>query len=145
MKVRDIAIKDIYCIAPTANLNSAAAMMKRHGIGAIPVCLGDHLIGMLTDRDIVISCVAAGMNPASCRVDEFMTSDPISIIPDTDVEEAARIMGREQVRRLPVVEGDRLVGVLSLGDLAASLLSNDNLVAETLRKISKPTHAVVPC
>ncbi len=145
MKVRDIGIKEIYCATPTMNLNEIATMMKRHGVGAMPVCDGDKLIGMITDRDIVISCVAAGMNAAACQAKEFMTSNPVTVTPDTDSEEATRVMAREQVRRLPVVEEGCLVGMLSLGDIAMALPGNNSLVAETLRKISTPTQAVPPC
>ncbi len=145
MKVRDIAMKDTYCASPTMSLNEIASMMKRHGVGAMPVCDGDKLVGMITDRDIVISCVAAGMDAVACQAKEFMTSNPITVTPDSDLEEAARVMAREQVRRLPVVEEGCLVGMLSLGDIATALPGNDSLVAETLRKISTPTQAVRSC
>ncbi len=145
MKVRDIAMKDTYCASPTMSLNEIASMMKRHGVGAMPVCDGDKLVGMITDRDIVISCVAAGMDAVACQAKEFMTSNPITVTPESDLEEAARVMAREQVRRLPVVEEGYLVGMLSLGDIATALPGNDSLVAETLRKISTPTQAVPSC
>jgi len=145
MKVRDIAIKETYCASPTASLSEIASMMKRHGIGAMPVCDGDKLVGMITDRDIVVSCVAAGMDATSCKTREFMTSNLIAVTPETDLEEAAKMMAREQVRRLPVVEEGCLVGMLSLGDIATALPGNDSLVAETLRRISTPTQAVPPC
>jgi CBS domain-containing protein len=145
MKVRDIAMKDTYCASPTMSLNEIASMMKRHGVGAMPVCDGDKLVGMITDRDIVISCVAAGMDAAACQAKEFMTSNPITVTPESNLEEAARVMAREQVRRLPVVEEGCLVGMLSLGDIAMALPGNDSLVAETLRKISTPTQAVPSC
>ncbi len=145
MKVRDIAMKDTYCASPTMSLNEIASMMKRHGVGAMPVCDGDKLVGMITDRDIVISCVAAGMDTVACQAKEFMTSNPITVTPESDLEEAARVMAREQVRHLPVVEEGCLVGMLSLGDIAVALPGNDSLVAETLRKISIPTQAVLSC
>lgn len=145
MKVKDIAMKETYCASAAMSLTEIAAMMKRHGVGAMPVCADDKLVGMITDRDIVISCVAAGMDVSTCQAKEFMTSNPLTIAPDMDVEEAARTMSREQVRRLPVVEAGCLVGMLSLGDIATALQGNDGLVAETLRKISTPTHAVPPC
>ncbi len=145
MKVRDIAMKDTYCASPAMSLNEIASMMKRHGVGAMPVCDGDKLVGMITDRDIVISCVAAGMDAVACQAKEFMTSNPITVTPESDLEEAARVMAREQVRRLPVVEEGCLVGMLSLGDIAMALPGNDSLVAETLRKISTPTQAVPSC
>jgi CBS domain-containing protein len=131
-------MKEPYCASPTMSLTEIASMMKRHGVGAMPVCNEGRLVGMITDRDIVISCVAAGMDASACQAKEFMTSNPVSISPDMDVEEAARIMSKEQVRRLPVLEEGCLVGMLSLGDVAMALQGNDSLVAETLRKISTP-------
>jgi len=136
MRIAEIGVKDVYCTAPTATLSEAASLMKRHGVGAVPVCEGDHLVGMLTDRDIVLSCVAAGMNPAACQVNEIMTSEPIAVNPQVELEDAAEIMAREQVRRLPLVENNRLVGMVSLGDLAVALSNSDSVVADTLRKIS---------
>ncbi|MBI2851584.1 MAG: CBS domain-containing protein [Chloroflexi bacterium] len=145
MKVGDIAQKDVYCASPSMNLGQIAAMMKRHGVGALPVCNDDgKLIGMITDRDIVVSCVAADLNPCECKTRDFMTSNPVAISTDTDMEEAARIMGKEQIRRLPIVDEGTLVGMLSLGDIAVSM-GNDALVAETLRKISSPTKAALVC
>ena len=143
MKVKDIGIKEVHCANPSMTLSEIASMMKRHNVGVIPVCQGKKLLGMLTDRDLVVSCMAADMNPKECKAREFMTSNPITVTPDTDLEEAARIMGREQIRRLPVVEAGNLVGMISLGDVSMALSGNDSLVAETLRKISTPTHAVV--
>jgi len=146
MKVKDVAIKETYCASPTMSLTEISAMMKRHGVGAMPVCNEGRLVGMITDRDIVISCVAAGRDASACQAKEFMTSNPVSISPDTGIiEEAARIMSKEQVRRLPVLEEGCLMGMLSLGDVAMALQGNDSLVAETLRKISTPTQAVAPC
>ncbi len=144
MKARDIGTREVHCAAPDANLGEVASMMKRHGVGAMPICEGDTLTGIITDRDIAVGCVAAGSAPADCQAREFMTSNPITVSADTDVEEAARIMAREQVRRLPVVEGDRMVGILSLGDIAAALPDNENLVADTLRKVSTPTQVARP-
>lgn len=140
MKVKDISLKEVHFAAPTTTINEAASMMKRHGVGALPICENGRLLGMLTDRDIVIGCVAAGMDTKECQVKEFMTSEPVVIVPNMDIEEAAEIMGKEQVRRLPVAEGGNLLGMLSLGDIATAL-DNDDLIANTLRRISTPSQA----
>ncbi len=144
MKVKDVGIKDVHCANPSMSFSEIASMMKRHNVGVIPVCEGTKLMGVLTDRDLVISCMAADMNPKECKAREFMTSNPITVAPDTNVEEAARIMGEEQIHRLPVVEAGNLVGMISLGDVSMALSGDDSLVADTLRKISTPTHAVLP-
>jgi len=107
----------------------------------VPVCEGKKILGVVTDRDLVISCMAADMDPKECNAREFMTANPVTVTPDTDLEEAARIMGREQLRRLVVVEDGELVGMISLGDIAMAL-DNDSVVAETLRKVSSVTHPV---
>lgn len=143
MKVKDIGIKEVHYATPSMSLSEIASMMKRHNIGVLPVCEGKKLVGVLTDRDLVVSCMAADRNPKECKAREFMTSNPITVTPDTDLEEAARIMGREQIHRLAVVEAGRLVGMISLGDISLALSGSDSLVAETLRKISTPTHASV--
>ena len=140
MKVKDISLKEVHFAAPTTTINEAASMMKRHGVGVLPICENGRLLGMLTDRDIVIGCVAAGMDTKKCQVKEFMTSEPVVIVPNMDIEEAAEIMGKEQVRRLPVAEGGNLLGMLSLGDIATAL-DNDDLIANTLRRISTPSQA----
>jgi len=140
MKVKDIALKEVHSAAPDTTVSEAAAMMKRHGVGILPVCEDGELLGMLTDRDVVIGCVAAGMDATECRVREFMTSDPVTVGPETDVTEAVSIMGKEQVHRLPVVDNGKLVGLLSLGDLAVAL-TDSGVVADTLRRISTPAQA----
>lgn len=137
MKVKDIGMKEVYCTEPASNLSEVAAMMKRHNVGAVPVCEDDKLLGMITDRDLVLSCMAADMEPQKCEAREFMTSSAVSVTPDTDLEDAAKIMGQEQLHRLPVVDGDKLVGIISLGDVVIAL-KDDKLVAETLRRISAP-------
>ena len=139
MKVRDIGMKEVHCADPAMDLSEVAVMMKRHNIGAVPVCEGNKLLGMLTDRDLVISCMASDMDPKECTAREYMTAKPVTVTPDTDIEEAAKIMGKEQLRRLAVVEGGNLVGMLSIGDIAMNL-DDDFLVAETLRKVSSATH-----
>jgi CBS domain-containing protein len=142
MKVRDIGMKEVHCADSAMDLNEVAAMMKRHNIGVVPVCEGGKLLGMLTDRDLVVSCMASDMDPKECTAREYMTAKPVSVTPDTDLEEAAKIMGKEQLRRLAVVENGNLVGMVSLGDIAMNL-DDDFLVAEMLRKVSSATHMMM--
>ena len=99
----------------------AARLLARHNVGALPVCGPEgNLRGMVTDRDIVLRCVAAEEDPARTRVKDIMTRGCAAVAPDADPREAARLMAEKQVRRLPVVEDGRVVGVVSLGDLARS-------------------------
>lgn len=141
MKVKDVASKEVFSATPSTSAKEIASMMKRHNIGFVPILEDEQLVGVVTDRDIVLSCVASGM--ITCQASQFMTSSPIACSPDTSLDEAARIMAREQIHRLPILENGKLIGVLSLGDLATAL-KNDALVAETLKKVSSPTKVAVP-
>lgn len=144
MKVKDIAFKEAICADQNSNITEVAAFMRRHNIGAVPVCNSSHVVGMLTDRDIIVGCLASGRDPKNCLAKDYMTANPVCVSPDATLEEAAKIMGKNQIRRLPVVEGGELVGMLSLGDLVMASCDND-LVAETVRRVSSPNHTVPVC
>lgn len=119
MKVRDIMTKNVVRIHPDEPVAVAARTLAHYNVGAMPVCGSDgRICGVVTDRDLVTRCVASEKNPCVTPVREVMTGRVISAGPDMDVTAAAHLMGREQVRRLPVVENGRLCGMISLGDLA---------------------------
>lgn len=138
MKIRDIMTKDVRSLKGDNTLVDAARLMRELDVGVIPVTAqnGD-LSGVVTDRDIVIRTVALGKDPASQRIDSIMTKDIVTIASDTDVSEAARIMSDEKIRRLPVVDGMRLIGMISLGDLAANGQS-DRMAGDVLEDVSTP-------
>ena len=119
MKVRDIMSGPVIRIQDRESVAVAARTLTHYNIGALPVCGSNgKLCGVLTDRDIVTRCMAAGRDPNATSVREVMTGQVLSVTPDMDIGAAAHLMGRRQVRRLPVVEGGKLCGMLSLGDLA---------------------------
>ena len=119
MKLRDIMTNQVVRIQPEETIAVAARMLERNNIGAMPVCTSDgKLCGMLTDRDIVTRCLAAGKSPQTTSVQEVMTAKVYVARPDMDAALAAGLMGREQIRRLPVMESGKLCGMISLGDLA---------------------------
>lgn len=119
MKLRDIMTKQVVRIQPEETIAVAARMLEHNNIGAMPVCTGNgKLCGMITDRDIVTRCLAAGKLPQTTSVREVMTAKVYVGRPDMDAALAAGLMGREQIRRLPVMENGRLCGMISLGDLA---------------------------
>ena len=119
MKLRDIMTTQVVRIQPEETITVAARMLEHNNIGAMPVCTGEgKLCGMITDRDIVTRCLAAGKSPQTTSVREVMTSRVYVARPDMDAALAAGLMGREQIRRLPVMENGRLCGMVSLGDLA---------------------------
>ncbi|MBO5953099.1 MAG: CBS domain-containing protein [Oscillospiraceae bacterium] len=121
MKVRDIMTSQVIRIGAEESVSVAARTLAHYNIGVLPVCGSDgRVCGVLTDRDIVTRCLAANRTPDATTVREVMTSQVLSVRPDMDAGTAAHMMGKQQVRRLPVVENGRLCGMLSLGDLANS-------------------------
>ncbi len=121
MKLREIMSKTVVRIHPEEPVEVAARMLAHYNIGALPVCGSDgKLCGMVTDRDIVTRCMAQGKAGGATKVFQVMTSQVVTAELDMDVGVAAHLMGRKQVRRLPVVENGRLCGMVSLSDLAAS-------------------------
>lgn len=121
MKLRDVMTQPCIRIRPEESVAVAARTLTRYNIGALPVCGSDgRLCGVVTDRDIVTRCLAADRSPLNTSVRDVMTSQVIAARPDMDAALAASLMGREQIRRLPVVENGKLCGMVSLGDLALS-------------------------
>ena len=121
MKVREVMQSPVICVGPGQSVESAAKVLEHYNIGALPVCTSQGMLcGMLTDRDLVIRCIAMGKLPSATAVREIMTRQVISVGPDMDATVAAHLMGRKRVRRLPVVEGGKVRGILSLDDLAAT-------------------------
>ena len=119
MKVKDIMTRGAISISADETAEVAARTLTQYNIGALPVCGADgKLCGMVTDRDLVIRCMASGKLPANTKVREIMTGQVTSVKPDMEAGVAAHLMGRQQIRRLPVTENGRLCGMVSLGDLA---------------------------
>ena len=119
MKLREIMAQPVVRIHPGENVAVAARLLERSNIGCLPVCGSDgKLCGVVTDRDLVVRCLAAGKNPGTTSVREVMTRQTLAAFPDMEAREAAALMGQHQVRRLPVLENGRLCGMVSLGDLA---------------------------
>ena len=119
MEIKDIMTKSVVTVDAGESVEVAARTMQQHNIGALPVCGYDGaLCGVVTDRDLVTRCLAAGGKPEQMKVRDVMTGKVISATPDMDTGAAASLMGRQQVRRLPVVENGSVCGMVSLGDLA---------------------------
>jgi CBS domain-containing protein len=143
MLLRDVMTPHVEVIHPDATLTEAARKMKALDVGPVPICDGDRLQGMLTDRDITIRATAEGRDPNTTRVREVMTPDVVYCFDDQDVREAAEIMERLQIRRLLVLNRDkRLVGIVSLGDLATQTGDEEldsSELSETLSGVSAPS------
>ena len=119
MKVRELMSRPVIRIHADEPVTVAPRTLAHYNIGALPVCGADGSIcGMVTDRDIVTRCLAANRSPEATSVREIMSAGVLSVSPDLEVNAAAGLMGRRQVRRLPVVEKGRLCGMVSLGDIA---------------------------
>ena len=118
MEIKDIMTQRVVSIDPAESVEVAARTMNQYNIGALPVCRNGKLCGMLTDRDIVTRCLAANRLPGNTQVRQVMTEQVTSISPNMETGVAAHLMGRLQIRRLPVVDNGKLCGMVSLGDLA---------------------------
>ena len=138
MKLRDLMTRGVEVVDPHDGLPEAAMKMRSLDVGSVPVCDGDRLVGMLTDRDITVRAVAEGRDLSTTLVDDVMTREVVYATEDQEVDEAARLMADRQVRRLPVIDRhDRLVGIVSLGDLAVDS-GEDQAAGEALERISRP-------
>ena len=137
-KVADIMTDEVVTETVRDNIYEVAVKMKENDTGFIPVVEGDKLLGVITDRDLVIRCMAE-KRPNSTAVDEIMTRGIKTASREMSVDEAAELMAEQQIRRLPVTEGDRLIGIVSIGDLAVRNIFADN-AGEALSEISERVH-----
>ena len=136
MKVKDLMTPSPTVCRPEDTASQAATLMKQEDCGAIPVVKdGGMLVGIITDRDIVVRVVAAGKDPRSTPVSAVMSADPVTLAPDADADEAEKLMADRQVRRLPVVDDGHLVGILVTAQLARRGDAKD--VGETIKGISE--------
>ncbi|NCB63979.1 MAG: CBS domain-containing protein [Clostridia bacterium] len=140
MQVRDIMNPSVVTIMPDESATLAARLLSRHNVGSIPVC-GEEggLRGIVTDRDIILRCVAAEEDPTNTLVRDIMTRNCSTVSPSDDAREAARIMAAKQVRRLPVLENGKVVGMVALGDLACCH-QYDMEASKALSEISENVH-----
>jgi len=141
MNVEQAMTHEVVWVTPEMSLTEAARAMKTFDIGPLPVCAGDRLVGMVTDRDITVRATAEGRDPMQTPVGDIMTTEVVCCLETDDVGEAAKLMQRAQLRRLLVVNpSGKLVGIVSLADLALKA-NDDKLVGNTVEKVSEPGHA----
>jgi CBS domain-containing protein len=132
---REIMHAGVQCIGEHDHLVDAAAMMRELGVGALPICGDDdRLHGMITDRDIVVRCIATGSDPGATTAGELAQGTPHWISADADVREVLAMMEQHQIRRLPVIEDHRLVGMISEADLGRNL--SDEQIGHMVRSVS---------
>lgn len=138
MQVFEAMTPDVVRVAPDVSLMEAARTMKNLDIGPLPVCEGDRLLGMVTDRDITVRATAEGRDPRETPVSDVMTMDVVCCHEADDIRSAAKLMQDAQLRRLLVVnDAGKLVGIVSLGDLVLQT-GDEKLAGKTLEKVSEP-------
>jgi CBS domain-containing protein len=135
MKIRDVMTPNPRTVSPNDTIQAAARVMQTEDTGAVPVVDGGHVLAVVTDRDIVLRVVAEGGSYSS-RVGDIATKGVVCVTPDMSTREASELMSEHQIRRLPVVENDRLVGIVSIGDLAVKD-GKDSRWGDTLQSISE--------
>jgi CBS domain-containing protein len=140
MKLKDVMTPQVEVAPPQANLTEVAQKMKNLDVGIIPVCDGQKLRGMISDRDIVIRAIAEKRDPERTRAEDIMSPHVLYCFEDQEISDAAEIMEQKQVRRLLVLNREKkLVGIVSLGDLAVKT-REERLSGEILERISEPAH-----
>ncbi|MDU0154304.1 CBS domain-containing protein [Bacillus cabrialesii] len=134
MKIRDIMTKNVECCEPTASITELAKKMRDSNVGSIPICENGTLQGIVSDRDIVTRCLAE--NQMDAQASDIMSADIVSGHPDMSAEEAGQLMAEHQIRRLPILENERIAGIVALGDLSVKK-DTDQKAGEALSEISK--------
>jgi CBS domain-containing protein len=135
MKIKDIMSKEVAVLNEEDTIQKAAQLMKEHDIGSLPVCSQQKVVGIVTDRDITLRATAGGADTRKVR--DVMSANPVLGNPDMDVHEAVSLMSKSQIRRLPIVENNNLVGIVALGDISVEPILEDN-AQEALKNISQP-------
>jgi CBS domain-containing protein len=136
MQVRELMTTRIVSVEPLSTVKDAALLMNKHNIGAVPVVENGSVRGMLTDRDIVLRCVAEGKDATNIKVNEICSSGAVSVKSTQSVKDAMHVMSTEQVRRLPVVDDGKIIGMLSFADIAREKSGME--LAESISEISMP-------
>jgi CBS domain-containing protein len=133
-QVRDVMTSNPTTCEPTATLVDAAKVMAREDVGPVPIVESGKLVGLVTDRDIIIRAVAEGRDVTSTSVRDVASKDLVTVTADEDLDRALQLMADNQVRRIPVVEGDRVVGIVSQADVARA--ADDEKTGEVVQQIS---------
>lgn len=138
--VADVMTRDPRSMRPQDTLSDAAKVMDELNVGVVPVCEGERLVGMVTDRDIVVRGLARDADPRQCKLSDVMSGHVRTAHVEDDLDDVLAEMSRAQVRRLAVVDGqDKLVGILSIGDIATKSVEEDGELVESLGDISSPS------
>lgn len=138
MKVRDCMCNQVWYVTPTNTVQDCANIMSNKHVGCIPICdNSQNVVGLVTDRDIILRCIACNKDPKSTPITDIMTCNPCCCTPEADIKEVEKLMSQNQVKRIPVIENNKVVGILTLGDLASNEQINDQGVTATLNNICR--------
>ena len=136
MKVKECMCDDVCCVKPETKIKEVAKLMSENHIGSIPVCDQNQCIcGIVTDRDILLRAVACDKDTCKTTVSEIMTTQPCSCTPNSEITEAERLMSEKQIRRIPVTQNNKVIGILTLGDLAANQSVDQKELCDTIECI----------
>ncbi len=136
MRVKDCMTNTVVQASPETTLSDVAKLMSSNKVGSIPICNHqNHVVGLITDRDIITRCIANNLNCANTKASDIMNTEVIKTTPDTDLDEACKCMAENQIRRLPVIEDGQIVGMLSMGDLAQNNNVSTTKVGQTFECI----------
>ena len=133
--IRELMTSNPTTCPPSASILDVAKMMAQEDVGPVPIVEGDRLTGIVTDRDLVVRVLAEGRDPTSTTIGEIASADLVTVQPDSDLSEALNLMAQNQVRRLPVVEGDQLVGIVAQADVARA--ADEEKTGEVVQDISR--------
>jgi CBS domain-containing protein len=133
--IKEVMTSDVRACEPNATVVDVAKLMAKEDVGPIPVVEEGRLVGLVTDRDIVVRVIAEGRDPNATTVGEIASRDLVTVSPDEDLDGALQLLAQHQVRRLPVVDGDRLVGIVAQADIAR--LGKDKKTGEVVEEISR--------
>jgi CBS domain-containing protein len=133
--IKEVMSSDVRTCEPDATVVDVAKVMAKEDVGPIPVVEGGRLVGLVTDRDLVVRVLAEGKDPQTTRVGEIASRELVTVSPDEDLDQALKLLAQHQVRRLPVVEGDRVVGIVAQADIAR--LGKDAKTGEVVEEISR--------
>jgi CBS domain-containing protein len=133
--IKEIMTRDVRACEPNATVADAAKVMAQGDVGPVPIVEDGRLVGIVTDRDIVVRVVAEGRDPNATTVKEIASTELVTVSPGDDLDEALNLLAARQVRRLPVVEGERLVGIVAQADIAR--LGKDKKTGEVVEEISR--------
>jgi CBS domain-containing protein len=139
MKASDIMTKAPETVTPGTYIGDVARIMRDLDVGFVPIAEEGRILGVITDRDITIRVTAAGLNPYDSPVQDFMTPNPVTVSAGDNVDDVRKLMADRQIRRVLVTDGDSVVGVISLGDVAIRDRSDDAETGDVLEEISEPT------